>query len=227
MTPKNINPPRPNATMPRVIFRDRNLAVVTAMLEAFIGVEAFDILLSDIFSISQADAIVSPANSYGWMDGGIDGLYRSRFGYEIERLLRYTISKEYAAGVPVGKALVIPTGDTDIPHLISAPTMVVPGPVPKSRNAFLAFRAALIVAREHGFASLLCPGLCTLTGRMDAVESARQMREAWAEVSAMGEVHGNVDAYRDVVRPGRFEIEPHSHAHLLFDHGAPYNHWHR
>ena len=31
----------------------------------------------------MADAIVSPANSFGFMDGGIDMVYSKRFGWQM------------------------------------------------------------------------------------------------------------------------------------------------
>ena len=36
---------------------------------------------------SSADAIVSPANSFGYMDGGIDLVYLHRFGWELQTAL--------------------------------------------------------------------------------------------------------------------------------------------
>ena len=34
----------------------------------------------------ECDAVVSPANSFGFMDGGIDALYMAYFGSDIQRL---------------------------------------------------------------------------------------------------------------------------------------------
>jgi hypothetical protein len=36
----------------------------------------------------EVDAVVSPANSFGFMDGGIDGLYSSFFGWHVQDRLQ-------------------------------------------------------------------------------------------------------------------------------------------
>jgi O-acetyl-ADP-ribose deacetylase (regulator of RNase III) len=164
----------------RVMFRDLNPAVCVAMDDAFRGVAAFDIRCDDIFSAGPADAIISPANSYGRMDGGIDLAYLHYFGPDLEHRVKAAIQKGWSGRLPVGSAIAVRTESRpSIPWMISAPTMEVPGPVPLTRNAYLAFEAALFVARSMRFKSVLCPGLATLTGRMHPRDSAAQMREAW------------------------------------------------
>lgn len=39
----------------------------------------------------ECDAVVSPANSFGFMDGGIDGIYLLHFGYDIQTRVRKQI----------------------------------------------------------------------------------------------------------------------------------------
>jgi O-acetyl-ADP-ribose deacetylase (regulator of RNase III) len=167
--------------MVRIIFRDLNPVVVAAVASAFDDVTEFDVACADVFSAGPADAIVNPGNSYGWMDGGIDLVYLRRFGWRLQDDLMSRIAKFPGGLLPIGAALVVPTRDLAIPAMISAPTMIVPGPVPDTPNAYLAFRAALVAAREFHFNSVICPGLATLIGRMDPVVSAAQMREAWDE----------------------------------------------
>ena len=52
--------------------RDRNPALVEAWRRNFEGIERVEISQGDIFGVT-ADAIVSPANSFGYMDGGSMG----------------------------------------------------------------------------------------------------------------------------------------------------------
>ncbi len=74
----------------------------------------------------KADAIVSPANSFGFMDGGIDALYTYQFGPELQRRLQALIMTEHVGELPIGTAVIVPTMHDDIPWCISAPTMRVP-----------------------------------------------------------------------------------------------------
>jgi hypothetical protein len=50
--------------------------------KAFQGVENVQIHQGSIFDVS-ADALVSPANSFGFMDGGIDAQYSQAFGWDL------------------------------------------------------------------------------------------------------------------------------------------------
>jgi hypothetical protein len=53
---------------------DRSPDLITAWQELFAGLNNVFICEGDILSIAE-DTIVSPANSYGFMDGGIDRSY--------------------------------------------------------------------------------------------------------------------------------------------------------
>lgn len=176
--------------------RDISQALVGAWSRAFEGVADVEISRGDIFSMREgplpgdapidvkADAVVSPANSFGFMDGGIDAVYTYVLGDQVQARAQDTIRREYDGELPVGCAFVVPTGRPELPWCVIAPTMRVPEPVPDSVNAYLALRAALIAARRQSIGTLLCPGLATSVGRMPVDRCARQMRRAWDEFVA-------------------------------------------
>src|SRR5262249_2742406 len=89
----------------------------------------------------QCDAVVSPANSFGFMDGGIDGLYLDFFGHEIQARVRRQIFDYHDGELIVGNADIVETAHTQIPFLIVAPTMRVPMVLHDSVNPYLAARA--------------------------------------------------------------------------------------
>ncbi len=145
---------------------------------AFSGCEGVTVVAGDILSL-EADALVSPANSFGFMDGGLDLIYSQHFGWELEGRVRARILEAFHGELPVGRALVVPTEHPRVPWLISAPTMRVPMRIEHTPNAYLAFRAVLIEALAHpGIHRVLCPGLGTGVGRMPPDRCARQMRAA-------------------------------------------------
>jgi hypothetical protein len=74
-----------------VHLRDINTGVVKAWEQAFADAPGVFVSRGDIFE-QKADAIVSPANSFGYMDGGIDLLYSKYFGWELEANLRALLS---------------------------------------------------------------------------------------------------------------------------------------
>ena len=185
----------------KIYLRDRSAALVEAWRKVFSDNPNIHVSCGDIFAEGEhldVDAIVSPANSFGFMDGGIDFVYSDYFGWGIGDDLREKIWGQYHGELLVGQATVIdmrpqaarvkrPDGErlrertNRIPYLISAPTMRVPMVVSGTVNAMLAFRAALREADGHGFRAILCPGLGTAIGQMPAQVCAVQMFEAYRQ----------------------------------------------
>ena len=190
----------------KILLRDRNAGMVEAWREFFSTEPDVEISHGDIFDL-RADALVSPANSFGYMDGGIDGVYSRHFGWELSERLREVLRRDWDGELPVGCAVIVETRDPRIPYLVSAPTMRVPMNVSNTVNAYLAFRAALIAVRNHNRAnpgsigSLLCPGLATFYGCMPPRRSAVQMLLAYRLV-VKGEA-GIQDRGHDVLRHHR------------------------
>ena len=133
----------------------------------------------------ECDAIVSPANSFGFMDGGVDYVISERLGWSLQDRLQAIIKSLPEGELLVGKALTIETGDSKIPYLISAPTMRIPTNfnIATSVNAYLAMKATLIEARRHDkIESVAIPGFCTGCGKMNHDIAARQMYQAFLEI---------------------------------------------
>jgi len=135
----------------------------------------------DIMSI-DADAIVSPANSFGHMSGGIDLLYRNYFGKVIESDLRNKIHSKFNNELYVGQATSIRIFSkpplVKYKYMISAPTMRVPENISHTINAFLAIKAALIEAKKVNAKSIVFPGMGTGTGCLKPKDCAKQMNAA-------------------------------------------------
>ena len=142
------------------------------------------ILEKDITKI-ECDAVVSPANSFGFMDGGLDYALSERFGWDLEKRLQKIIKELPEGELLVGQALILETQDKLVPFLISAPTMRIPTNfnIDTSINAYLAMKAILIKAKsEEKINSVAIPGLCTGVGRMQPIIAARQMFQAYKEI---------------------------------------------
>jgi O-acetyl-ADP-ribose deacetylase (regulator of RNase III) len=169
--------------MLQIFLRDRNPQLVAEWSRRFKGRPEVEVSCGDIF-YRAADAVVSPANSYGYMDGGIDLVYLRRFGWSLQERLQAHLRAEHYGELPVGQAAIVPTENAAIPLLISAPTMRVPQPIPNTINVYLAFRAVLAAVLKHNAASsrpissILVPGLGTGVGQVPAELAARQMKLA-------------------------------------------------
>lgn len=143
-----------------------------------------------IFDVG-AHAIVSPANSFGFMDGGIDMLYSRRFGWELSQNLQAKIRDRHHGELLVGAAEIVPTGATPS-FLIAAPTMRVPMILgPQTVAPYLAARAVLLLV-AHGTLDgspisqlverVAFPGLGTGVGEVPPEVCARQVRQAIDDV---------------------------------------------
>jgi O-acetyl-ADP-ribose deacetylase (regulator of RNase III) len=171
-----------------VHLRDINPGIVKAWEQAFADVPEVQVSQGDIFE-HKADAIVSPANSFGFMDGGIDLLYSRYFGWSLQTNLQALLAEQHYGELPVGQAVVVATGHHSIPILVSAPTMRVPADISTTVNVYLAFRAALIAVLAHNestkapIQTLLVPGLGTGIGAVAPTAAARQMRLAYDAIT--------------------------------------------
>ena len=128
----------------------------------------------DILSL-PVDAVVSPANSFGFMDGGLDALYTRFFGPQLQERLQRMIRAQADGELLVGQALPVETGHARIPWCISAPTMRVPRRLESAEAAYLATRAAVRCALAAGVESVAIPGMGTGTGGLPPAQAAWAM----------------------------------------------------
>lgn len=140
------------------------------------------------------DCIVSPANSFGQMDGGIDAVlsYMLQKNYDTEyigRKVRKVIAEEYYGHQPIGTCILLETDNEKYPFLAHAPTMTTPENVVGTLNAYYAFKAVLCSVvnhnkkSKHKIKSILTTTFCTGCGEMRLDTSLKQMRYAYDVVN--------------------------------------------
>jgi len=144
----------------------------------------------------DVDAVVSPANSFGFMEGGIDGVYRRYFGGHIQERLQALLRAQHDGELPVGMAEIIATDHPRLHYLIAAPTMRVPMNVAGTLHPYLAARAVFRLVKQGSFApgsggeghvssrvsSVAMPGLGTGVGGVPPRTCARQVRLAYEQI---------------------------------------------
>lgn len=174
----------------KIILCDINKPLIEAWEEAFAGVKDVTIVHGNIFELST-DAIVSPANSFGFMDGGLDYLISEKLGWDIQDRLKQLIKNDWDGELLVGQACIVPTNGS-IPWVISAPTMRVPMILGEnSINVFLATKAVLCLAKRHEklftnptINTIAFPGMGTGVGKVSPKLCAWQMRKAYNYVQS-------------------------------------------
>jgi len=141
--------------------------------------------------LNKFDCMVSAANSFGLMDGGVDAAITQFFGDQVEMRVQQHILRFYDGEQPVGSSFIIPTFHTNHPYLAHTPTLRVPYSIQQTDNVYLAMKAMLRAVADHNERALMnpqefkfietvvCPGLGTNYGNMDLTEAARQMALAY------------------------------------------------
>lgn len=143
-------------------------------------------VVNDYFEmLPEFDCMVSAANSFGLMDGGVDAAIVRFFGIPLMHQVQQQILTEYLGEQPVGTSFIIETGDVNHPFLAHTPTMRVPMDIAHTDNVYLAMWAMLRAVHHHNhradrsIRTVACPGLGTLTGRVSFETAARQMALAY------------------------------------------------
>ncbi|MBY0522113.1 MAG: macro domain-containing protein [Gemmataceae bacterium] len=156
----------------RVVLVDVNPKMVAAWRASFEENPEVEIVAGSMLEQSVS-AWVSPTNSRGSMDGGLDAVIKNRLGAPIESRVQAEIARLYSGVMPVGHATCVPTLLPAPRFLISTPTMVASSEdISDSLNVALACAAAFQAvhmqnSRDPGsIRSVALPGLGANTGKV-------------------------------------------------------------
>ena len=149
------------------------------------------------FEDTDFDCVVSAANSFGLMDGGVDQCITDYFGVQMMKRVQERIIYEYYGEQPVGTSMIVRGNEMFEPgkknkYVAHTPTMRIPMDIHQTRNPYMAMKAMLIAVEQHNkkvdlnfgsgsetkIETVVCPGLGTNAGRVPAELAARQMATA-------------------------------------------------
>jgi O-acetyl-ADP-ribose deacetylase len=120
----------------------------------------------------QADAVVSPANSFGYMGEGVAEVIKKVGGQMIED------EAIEQAPIQVGSAAMTSAGDLVCGKVIHAPTMHNPAERTDSHKIMCAVAAALELADSEGMRSVAISNMCAEMGGLDKLEAAEAIIKA-------------------------------------------------
>lgn len=156
----------------KVVLVDINPKMIKAWRETFEECPEVDIVQGSMLE-QPVSAWVTPTNSLGRMDGGLDLVIKNHLGQKVESTLQSEIKSRYGGKLPIGHAVCQPTGRLQPGFLISTPTMVGSSEdVSDTMNVALACAAAFQAVnmqneRQPGsIRSVALPGLGANTGRV-------------------------------------------------------------
>jgi O-acetyl-ADP-ribose deacetylase (regulator of RNase III) len=176
----------------KVVLTDINSAVVEAWRAAFADTPEIEIRKGSLLD-ARVDAWVSPTNSRGRMDGGVDAIVKRHLGAGIQLRVQRAIRDRFAGTLPVGSAVCVKSGAANPAYLISAPTMALSAQnVSETLNVALACAAAFqAIHRQNRLApgsirSVALVGMGAQTGKVPARVCANLM---WTGYTLFNDFH--------------------------------------
>ena len=172
-----------------------SVAANAAMYRALLGdLPGLSIVSGPLLDGCVADAVIAPTNSFGYLDTGIDSAFAHRFGPRLQRTLQERIACEFDAELPVGEAIIIPTGDFTMPFMVAAPATQFPGYISSEPLVYSALHAALRAVNAWNIAdewppieSIVLPDMARAAHGWRAETLVLQVREA---LEAWNRAHG-------------------------------------
>jgi len=136
------------------------------------------------------EAVVSPANSFGLMDGGYDKAITDYFGEGLMKDVQKSILLKWNGEQPVGTSMTIPIYNrtfttilgTRYCVLIHTPSMRTPEVIKDSRIIYQCMRTTLIEAKRQEIKSIVIPAFGGLTGKVPCNEIAKMMLLAYKQL---------------------------------------------
>lgn len=168
----------------KIYLSGRNDALLDAW-KLFCGQHDFVTVCKQDILFIETEAVVAPANSFGFMTGGIDLHYKNYFGQAVEDGLQKKIVFDFNSELLVGQAIGVEVTSPpliNVKYVIAAPTMRVPEKISHTINVYLATKAALMEALKLGVKSVAFPGMGTGTGEVSPMDCAKQMSAAIKDV---------------------------------------------
>lgn len=181
--------------MVKITFVSLNKEFIDLM--AKIGFESHKMLIQDYRPTSKNVYYVSPANSLGFMNGGIDKALSRIVLPGIESIVKNSIrinGKTTKLGrkyLPIGSSIIVEPIKEDIYlmylqnknlHLIVAPTMLLPQDVSKTNNAYYATISSLYNviknAKDINDTEIIFTSMCCGYGAMTSKQSTMQIIKA-------------------------------------------------
>lgn len=154
----------------KLLLCDKNEEIVSLCAD----IEGLEVATGDIFD-KYFDALITPGNSYAFMDSGFDLIISQRWGWHIQKDLQETWV-ENCHMIPVGSA--ITRHITDNQKLIYAPTMQVPMDISNTWNVYLAMKAGLQQAKNYRSKKAAFPAFGCGCGNMNPKIFKKQLQFA-------------------------------------------------
>lgn len=138
----------------------------------------------DFFSFMQktnVECIVSPANSFGLMDGGYDLAISEWFGPQLQKNVQQYIIDNFWGEQPVGTSFIIDANEKG-QKLIHTPSMQTPREIVDPFVVYQCMRTTLMCAYQNNVKSILIPLFGGGCGGVHPQTIAKMMKLAYDQI---------------------------------------------
>ena len=167
----------------KIILLDNKSEMCNAWKKYFDGIDDVEIVNDYIqsYDLNKVDCLVSPANSYGLMDGGYDLALTKMFGDQLQKMVQNYIIDNLYGEQPVGSSIIVDIPNTN-KKLIHTPTMRIPSPIVDSEIVYTSMRSTLICALKNNIKSIIIPAFGGTTGMVPMEIIAKEMFKAYIQI---------------------------------------------
>ena len=167
----------------KIILLDNKKEMCNAWKKYFNGIDDVEIVNDYIqsYDLNKVDCLVSPANSYGLMDGGYDLALTKMFGDQLQKMVQNYIIDNLYGEQPVGSSIIVDIPNTN-KKLIHTPTMRIPSPIVDSEIVYTSMRSTLICALKNNIKSIIIPAFGGTTGMVPMEIIAKEMFKAYIQI---------------------------------------------
>lgn len=164
----------------KIYLLDQNRKMCEAWSRRFIGLDNVEIV-NDTFSEFMLghptiEGIVSPANSFGIMDGGYDKAIIDCLGRPAQYNVFCMLNIKYNNYQPVGTCMAVPY---DMYTILHTPTMRYPEKIKDDRVVYNCMYSCLNEAKKSKLNSVVIPAFGACTGMLDFDVVAQHMYNAY------------------------------------------------
>lgn len=158
----------------------------------------------------DADALIVPGNSFGFLDGGVELRVSERLGMELQDRLRSRIRADFSGELLIGQALIEDLSPSE-PTIIYTPIWRTPQDIETTVNVFLAAKGAFQALSDSNRPTLkriAAPAMgIGVPGHMNPFISARQFRYAY-EIAIKKRSRGGKNLTRLIRREKKMKTAP-------------------
>jgi len=167
----------------KIYLLDYNENMVSCWKKYFNNCNDVEVVCDDFVNFMQKnniECVVSPANSYGLMDGGYDLAITSYFGEELSHKVQDYLLKNLCGEQPVGTSIILKINENQ--KLIHTPTMRIPSHIKDHMVIYNCMRTCLMLAIKNNIQSIVIPAFGGACGNVQYSIIAEMMYNAYLQV---------------------------------------------